>query len=188
MFCIVATGIALLPPAIGAAVAATLPAVALAALFALPEQFEKMHVIGNGFVSRIILSGHFLGALDLQNWFGVETPPFQPFDSGYAYSFIGFGVAGAAALWLVFWLIDGRGWQFRTYRNLVGAYYGVLLCVSNSTYTIKTASLLWFLLGVLSVARDPALTRPARSPCRHSAQDRAAVALPVPSRGPGCRQ
>jgi putative polymerase len=188
MFCIVATGIALLPPAVGAVVAGALPAVALTALVVLPDHLEKMHVIGNGFVSRLVLSGHFIGALDLQNWFGLETPEFQPFDSGYAYSFIGFGVAGAAVLWLVFWLIGGNGRQFRTYRNLVGAYYGVLLCVSNSPYTIKTASLLWFLLGVLSSARDPAWSPARRAMDRHGAPARAAATPPRPSPGTWPRQ
>ena len=46
------------------------------------------------------------------------------------------------------------------------AYYGVLLCVSNSPYTIKTASLLWFLLGALSAARDPAIVSVRRLPYR----------------------
>jgi putative polymerase len=185
MFCIVAAGIALLPVSIGAVVAGGLPAVALAALIFLPEHLEKMHVIGNGFVSRLLLSGRFIAALDLQNWFGVRTPSFQPFDSGYAYSFISFGIVGAAALWLTIWMIHGRGgWQFKTYRNLVGAYYGVLLCVSNSPYTIKTASLLWFLLGVLSVARDQAVAAPRRgSPYPHRALGTASVLRPLPSSG-----
>ena len=184
MFCIVAAGIALLPPAIGAVVAGALPAVALTALIVLPEQLEKMHVVGNGFVSRLILSGHFIAALDLQNWLGIAMPDFQPFDSGYAYSFIGFGIVGAVALWIVFWLIGGRGWQFRTYRNLVGAYYGVLLCVSNSPYTIKTASLLWFLLGALSAARDPAIVSVRRLPYRRRAPASAFAPRPLPSSAP----
>jgi len=181
MFCIVAAGIAFLPPALGAVAAASIPAVGLSALIVLPDHLERMHVIGNGFVSRIILSGHFIAALDLQNWLGVMTPDFQPFDSGYAYSFIGFGIAGVAALWAIFWSIEGRGWQFRVYRNLVGAYYGVLLCVSNSPYTIKTASLLWFLLGVLSAARDPALAAPRPHPRGVPLQ--AAGLRPLPSSG-----
>ena len=181
MFCIVATGIALLPVALGAVVAALIPAVALTALFVLPGQFEKMHVLGNGFISRLILSGHFIAALDLQNWFGIRTPDFQPFDSGYAYSFIGFGIVGVAALWAVFWMIDGPGWQFRSFRNLVGAYYGVLLCVSNSPYTIKTASLLWFLLGVVSRAREPATAAPRRQLYPRTIPDSAAARRPLPS-------
>jgi putative polymerase len=188
MFCLVAACIAILPPAIGAIVAGTLPAVALAALIFLPEHLEKMHVMGNGFVSRLILSGHFIAALDLQNWFGVLTPDFQPFDSGYAYSFIGFGIVGAAMLWAVFWMIGGRGWQFQTYKNLVGAYYGVLLCVSNSPYTIKTASLLWFLLGALSAARDPALVVRRRSPYPRRVPDRADAARSLPSSGSAPRR
>jgi putative polymerase len=187
MFCILAACIAVLPPAIGAVIAMSLPGVALAALIFLPDHLEKMHVIGNGFVSRLILSGHFIGALDLQNWFGVMTPDFQPFDSGYAYSFIGFGIVGAAALWAVFWTIGGRGWQFRTYKNLVAAYYGVLLCVSNSPYTIKTASLLWFLLGLLSAARDPALMPLRRSPYPHSVPGRGSAARSLPNSGTAAR-
>lgn len=181
MFCIFATAIALMPVSLGAVVAAAVPAIALVALFVLPEQFEKLHVIGNGLVSRIVLSGHFLAALDLRNWFGIATPDFQPFDSGYAYSFIGFGVLGAAALWVVFWTIDGRTWQFKSFRNLVGAYYGVLLCVSNSPYTIKTASLMWFLLGVLSQARELAMTASHRLPYHQSALGAAAAPQPAPS-------
>jgi putative polymerase len=181
MFCIVATGVALLPVSLGAAVAALIPAVALAALFVLPGEFEKLHVIGNGFISRLILSGHFIAALDLQNWFGIGTPDFQPFDSGYAYSFIGFGVVGVAALWAVFWTIDGPGCQFRSFRNLVGAYYGVLLCVSNSPYTIKTASLLWFLLGVVSRVRDPAPALPRRQPYPRTVSGSRAARRPLPS-------
>jgi putative polymerase len=181
MFCIVATGVALLPVSLGAAVVAFIPAVALAALFVLPGEFEKLHVIGNGFISRLILSGHFIAALDLQNWFGLRTPDFQPFDSGYAYSFIGFGVVGVAGLWVVFWTIDGPGWQFRSFRNLVGAYYGVLLCVSNSPYTIKTASLLWFLLGVVSRVRDPAPALPRRQPYPRTVPGSRAARRPLPS-------
>jgi putative polymerase len=146
-----------------------------------------MHVMGNGLVSRLILSGHFIAALDLQNWFGVMTPDFQPFDSGYAYSMIGFGVVGVAVLWGVFWTIEGRGWQFRTYKNLVGAYYGVLLSVSNSPYTIKTASLLWFLLGALSAARDPALVPLRRASYPRSAPVRGAAVRSLPSSGTGPR-
>ena len=189
MFCIAATAIAFLPVSLGAAVAAGLPAVALAALIFLPEHLEKLHVIGNGFVSRLILSGRFIAALDLQNWFGVMTPDFQPFDSGYAYSFISFGIVGAAALWVMLWLIRGRGgWQFASYRNLVGAYYAVLLCVSNSPYTIKTASLLWFLLGVLSAACDPAVGVSRGSPYQRRALGTASVLQPLPSSGSASRR
>lgn len=164
MFCAIATLLAVMPVAIGAGIAAILPVVALLALVLLPDDLAMMHVVGNGFISRLLLSDRFLGALDLQNWFGVKSPGFSPFDSGYAYTFVGIGVVGAVMFWAMFWSIAGASWQFKVFRNLVGAYYGVLLCVSNSPYTIKTASLLWFLFGVLSVARDPAIAAPRRSP------------------------
>jgi hypothetical protein len=72
--------------------------------------------------------------------------------------------------------IPGPDRQFYTFRNLAAMYYGVMLCVSNSSFTIKTASLLWFLIGVLSHSRSeqPIATRPAadrktRTSIRHLA-------------------
>ena len=34
-------------------------------------------------------------------------------------------------------------------QALLGVYYGTILCVSNSAFTIKTAALAWFLFGVM---------------------------------------
>ena len=68
----------------------------------------------------------------------------------------------------VFLSIPGPDRQFYTFRNLAAMYYGVMLCVSNSSFTIKTASLLWFLIGVLSHSRSerPVGTRPAADRAR----------------------
>jgi putative polymerase len=181
MFCLMAALLALMPVALGAVIAASLPAAALAVLLFLPDALSKMHVIGNGFISRLNLSGRFLAALDLQNWFGIKSPAFMPFDSGYAYAFIGVGVVGAVGFWAMLWSIEGATWQFRLFRNLTGAYYGVLLCVSNSPFTIKTASLLWFLFGVLARASAPAPAAPRRSPYRRTLPDAAGARRPAPS-------
>jgi putative polymerase len=181
MFCVMAALLALMPVALGAVMAASLPAAALLALLLLPDDLSKLHVVGNGFINRLILSGRFLGALDLQNWFGVKSPEFMPFDSGYAYAFIGVGVVGAVGFWAMLWAIEGTTWQFRLFRNLTGAYYGVLLCVSNSPFTIKTASLLWFLFGVLAHASQPTPSAPRRSPYRQTFPAAAGARRPVPS-------
>jgi putative polymerase len=46
--------------------------------------------------------------------------------------------------------LRGRSAQFYAFRNVAAMYYAVILCISNSPFTIKTAALLWFLLGVLA--------------------------------------
>jgi hypothetical protein len=33
---------------------------------------------------------------------------------------------------------------------MLAVYYGTILCVSNSAFTIKTAALAWFLFGVMA--------------------------------------
>jgi putative polymerase len=63
-------------------------------------------------------------------------------------------VIGLAIFWYVLLSIPAPDRQFYTFRNPAAMYYGVMLCVSNSSFTIKTASLLWFLIGVLSHSRS----------------------------------
>ena len=149
-FCVICALLALMPVAIGSYVAAALPAAALTALVVLPDAWSKTHAISNGFIGRVILSGHILGGLDLANWFGIETPGFGTFNSGYSYALGGIGILGMLIFWLMLWSLDSDTWQFKVFRNLVAAYYAVLLCISNSPFTIKTASLLWVLVGALA--------------------------------------
>jgi hypothetical protein len=130
-------------------VATTLPAIALAGIFVAQAQLSMTHAAGNGFVSRLLLSANFLENLSIANLFGIESPTFTPYDSGYAYLFCGAGIIGALGLWLALWSLESRSRSFNVFRNQIAAYYAALLCISNSAFTIKFASLLWFLAAVL---------------------------------------
>jgi putative polymerase len=153
-FCGIALLAALLPQGLTRLGMWLLPWAALLLLALLPlvvtGSYDPQHrYVDNGFVGRLVLSAQMLGTFDVLTWFGLKPPPMQPFDSGYAYIIAAIGITGVAGIWYVLMSVGTQRVQFDRLRNLTAAYYAVILCVSNSPFTIKTASLLWFLLGAL---------------------------------------
>src|SRR5262249_13260403 len=103
---------------------------------------------------RLLYSGRVLLDFDIYNWLGIAgRPPAETADSGYAYVISNLGLLGFAAFWFWFISLGGRSPYFYAFRNMSMAYFAALFSVSASQFTIKTAALLWFLLGALSVAR-----------------------------------
>lgn len=105
-------------------------------------------------MGRIDLSGRIIDRFDAFNWFGLRTPDFVTSDSGYAYALAGLGIIGVIIFWTMLMSVRGIGSRFYFFRDLAGAYFAILLCISNSPFTIKTDALLWFLVGILSRAGD----------------------------------
>lgn len=168
-FCAICVGLALLPSAIRTVTVAVLPIMALLVLLILPGPLSAHYGVDNGFIGRIILSGGILERFDALTWLGLKTPEFVTSDSGYAYTLGGFGIGGIVFFWAILMLVKGANTRFYLIRDLAGAYFAVLLCISNSPYTIKTGALLWFLVGVLSrmerfqaMARTPSAVAPVR--------------------------
>jgi putative polymerase len=108
--------------------------------------------IDNSFSGRFLSSGHTLAGFDIWNWLGVGKTA-EDWDSGYAYTISRIGIFGFAAFWSLFMALKSASAQFQMYRAFCGLYFAAILCVSYSPYTIKTASLLWFLLGTLVIVR-----------------------------------
>jgi len=154
VFCATALVIALMPTSLSTPLVIVLPAFTLTGIFLAQDHFSMSHAPGNGFASRLVLSADFLERLTVANVFGLQAPDFTAYDSGYAYLFSGVGIIGVLGFWLVLWSLPSRSRSFNVFRSQVAAYYAVLLCVSNSAFTIKLASLLWFLAGVLYVTPD----------------------------------
>lgn len=98
---------------------------------------------------RILLGGRFLSKLELVDIFAL-APHFEfTADSGYAYTLVKIGLAGFAGMWALFVLAPARddvSWRFRVF---VAVYVTLLLAISNSIYSIKTAALLFYLVGAL---------------------------------------
>ena len=84
-------------------------------------------------------------------------------DAGYAYTLVKIGHAGFAAMWLLFALAPARDDASWRYRVFVAIYVMLLLVISNSIYSIKTAALLWYLVGALDASRRAPAPAPARA-------------------------
>ena len=89
--------------------------------------------------------------LDEQAVFGVSAQ--DPFlaDNGYAYTLHQIGLIGALALWSTLIFAPVRSWDAWRFRALVVTYICLLMVVSNSIYSIKTAALLWLCVGAVDV-------------------------------------
>lgn len=131
-------------------------------------------VWGNDFSGRLLWTAMLLTSLSPEAVFGLS--PDKPFlaDSGYAYTLNQIGLIGFVALWSLFVLLPERTRRAWRFKAAVAAYVCLLLVISDSVYTIKTAALLWFMLGVAAGAPEPA-DRAARS-ARPAARSAAAWA------------
>ena len=129
------------------------PAVAIGSLLGIAIA-QPNEDIDNSLMGRLLSSGRSLQSFDLSAWFGLSHDASGSFDSGYSYTIGQIGILGFIAFWTIFMTLRTRNAQFQLYRVFCGLYFVAFLCVSYAPYTIKTAALLWFLLGVLFAADD----------------------------------
>lgn len=104
-------------------------------------------VWSNDFGGRLLWTSMLLTSLSPDAVFGLS--PDKPFlsDSGYAYTLNQIGLVGFACLWSLFVLLpegSRRAWAFKA---ACATYICLLMLISDSVYTIKTAALFWFLIG-----------------------------------------
>jgi putative polymerase len=111
----------------------------------------------NGLGGRVMLSGQMLSGLDLSEVLAFAPVTRFVSDSGYTYLLVKTGLIGFAGLWGLFILYpvsNDQEWRFRVF---VAVYIMALLTISNSLYSIKTAALLWYLVGCM--ASEPGVGR-----------------------------
>lgn len=119
----------------------------------------------NDIGGRMLWTAMLITSLDVTAVFGLS--PDKPFlsDSGYAYTLNQIGLLGFAGLWTLFILMPEetrRAWRFKA---ACATYVCLLMLISDSLYSIKTAALFWFLLGVSGGMTEPAAAAaPARRP------------------------
>ena len=108
---------------------------------------------GDNLLGRITRSGIELFHFDWSLLLGLSGPLPNFGDMGYAYLLSRFGAPLSIALCVALFLIpmaDPRGVRFRA---LIVLYLFASLAISGtSIFALKTAGLMWFLFGVLSVA------------------------------------
>jgi putative polymerase len=99
-------------------------------------------------LGRLYVSGQTLMNLDLGMIFGLDGFDLTFGDMGYPSLLTHWGALLCIFLWLAFWMVkmeDERGDRFRSYITL---YMSLILCVSGtSLFALKTAGVLWFLVG-----------------------------------------
>jgi putative polymerase len=139
------------PKAFVSSVLMILPFAAIGFLMVIAYTYSNLP-IDDSFLGRAISSGQSLLSLDFLTWLGFQSPQnvTSSFDSGYTYALGIIGITGFSVLWWTFLTIKGPGPQFFLFRTLCAFYLAFILCVSYSAFTIKTAALLWFLIGALA--------------------------------------
>jgi putative polymerase len=150
-FLVIGILVILLPPLYGTALTAAIPFVAV---FFLLFVITPADLASNDTSGRLAYASLVLTEFSFANWMGFTDSALQTFDAGYGYLFSGIGFIGVLALWACFMSLRGPTSYFYQLRNAIGAYLAILFLISQSQMTIKTAGLLWLLLGVMSVVRS----------------------------------
>jgi putative polymerase len=148
-------------------------------LVALAVRFGHLSNNGDDFPSRAAGSIDVLSQMDLAALFGAEAErAYGVMDSGVAYLLYSQSIIGAAALWIaIVYGLPQRDKASIVYSHAASVYVVLNLLVSYSMFSIKTASLLWFVFGALA-RRTSARTAPASTPAR-SSEERAKAWTPV---------
>lgn len=114
-------------------------------------------VLGDDFHGRLAISGWSLLGFDIPTLLGA-APGGHFGDQGYAYAFSNFGMPICILLWASLWFLtmpDARGERFRAY---VCVYIALILCISgNSLFALKSAGIVWFLIGCCLYQGAPTL-------------------------------
>ncbi|AMP04243.1 hypothetical protein [Collimonas pratensis] len=110
----------------------------------------------DSFIGRLYVSGRVLLNLNAGMLLGLDGYNITYGDMGYPSLLTRLGLPLCFLLWCPFWMLkmeDQRGDRFRTYITL---YISLILCVSGtSLFALKTAGILWFLVGcAVSKATD----------------------------------
>jgi putative polymerase len=109
----------------------------------------------NDISGRFAVTAHIITDLPTEVIMGIQATQRFTSDSGFAYTLTKFGLFGFIGLWSVLVFLPfrtARAWQFRTMMLI---YLLLIMVISNSFYSIKTGSLMWFLLGTVAVADLP---------------------------------
>jgi len=123
----------------------------------------------DSFLGRLYVSGRTLLGLNIGMLLGLDGYNTNFGDMGYPSLLTRLGLPLCVLLWVPLWMLkmeDERGNRFRIYITL---YISLILCVSGtSLFALKTAGILWFLVGCAAgKAADPA---PAGAAARPSAK------------------
>jgi putative polymerase len=123
-----------------------LPALCIATLLAMAVMINGMHA--DTIIGRLYLTGTTLLGFGSAQILGLQGYDSNFGDMGYAVILTRFGLLFFVVLWASLWMIrmqDQRGVRFRAY---IALYISLILAISGtSLMALKTAGILWFLIG-----------------------------------------
>lgn len=109
----------------------------------------------NDIAGRFASTAHIMTNLPLGTVLGYESYGAFTADSGFAYTLTKFAIWGFIGLWATFVMMPckhPRAWQF---HSMMIIYLMLILIISNSFYSIKTAALMFFMLGTANAVQFP---------------------------------
>ena len=111
---------------------------------------------GDNLIGRMTTSGQYLATFDEMNLLGLRDYATNFGDMGYAYAISRFSLIGAGLLWACVYLLPLHDEPARRFRTYLSAYITLILCVSGtSLFALKTAGVMWFAFGAMSLRRPP---------------------------------
>lgn len=136
----------------------SLPLLSIIMLVTIGKFFDGRY--GDNILGRLYVSGRMLLTFDVGMIFGVEGFNIGFGDMGYSVLLTRLGAVLCLFLWITFWMLkmkDERGNRFRAYITL---YMSLILCISGtSLFALKTAGILWFLVGCFVGQKNQASVR-----------------------------
>lgn len=140
----------LLWPLAGYGLLALAPWVMMVLLY-LYSSFFFDGVYSDSFAGRLMHCGQIISELSVSELLGLQSPLQNYGDMGYGYVFTRFGALYLLLAWLVWWRVPLQLPQAIRVRGLVSLYIALILSISGtSLFALKTAGLLWFMLGTVS--------------------------------------
>ncbi len=104
-------------------------------------------IISDDLHGRLAYSGWSLLKFDIPKLFGVGHTKVY-YDEGYAHALATFGLPMVLVFWCSFWFLSFNSVLGQRFRAMVSLYIALILCISGfSFFALKSAGLLWFLVG-----------------------------------------
>ncbi|MFO1150465.1 MAG: hypothetical protein U1E62_18960 [Alsobacter sp.] len=107
---------------------------------------------GDNFTGRLVYSVFSIRRFEVEHFLGIYPGDITyTYDSGIAYFIATQSLIGVAVIWLaIVFLGEAEDESSRIFLNSACMYFALSLLVSNAAFSIKTAALLWFVLGYVT--------------------------------------
>ncbi len=123
-----------------------LPLICLAALVLIGLFYQGEYA--DNILGRLYVSGKSLLGFNVLMLFGIEGASSFFYDMGYPYILTRLGLPLAVFLWFAIWMIRMPDTVGARFRMFIALYIALILCISGtSMFALKTAGILWFLVG-----------------------------------------